>query len=110
MQNTKILKITFGAVVLIMSVYSLWTEDFTYQNITLFFLGLFMSVLGVEESKKNRGSALECLCFYGNCPVRNAVDPVCDGVYLVDSNGCRMNTECIRAVTPVQRSGFTSKS
>ena len=55
MQNTKILKITFGAVVLIMSVYSLWTEDFTYQNITLFFLGLFMSVLGVEESKGKKG-------------------------------------------------------
>ena len=55
MQNTKILKITFGAVVLILSVYSLWTKDFTYQGITLFFLGLFMSVLGVEESKKNKG-------------------------------------------------------
>lgn len=55
MQNTKMLKITFGAVVLVLSVYSLWTEDFTYQNITLFFLGLFMSVLGVEESKKNKG-------------------------------------------------------
>lgn len=55
MQNTKILKITFGAVVLILSVYSLWTKDFTYQGITLFFLGLFMSVLGVEESKKKEG-------------------------------------------------------
>ena len=55
MQNTKILKITFSAVVLILSVYSLWTKDFTYQGITLFFLGLFMSVLGVEESKKNKG-------------------------------------------------------
>lgn len=55
MQNTKILKITFGAVVLILSVYSLWTKDFTYQGITLLFLGLFMSVLGVEESKKKEG-------------------------------------------------------
>jgi len=55
MQNTKIMKTTFGAVVLILSVYSLWTKDFTYQNITLFFLGLFMSVFGVEESKKNKG-------------------------------------------------------
>lgn len=55
MQNTKILKIIFGAVVLILSVYSLWTKDFTYQGITLFFLGLFMSVFGVEESKKKEG-------------------------------------------------------
>lgn len=55
MQNTKILKIIFGAEVLILSVYSLWTQDFTYQNITVFFLGLLMSVLGVEESKKNKG-------------------------------------------------------
>ncbi len=55
MQNTKILKITFGAVVLILSVYSLWTKDFTYQGVTVFFLGLFMSVFGVEESKKNKG-------------------------------------------------------
>jgi len=55
MKNTKILKITFAAVVLILSVYSLWTKDFTYQNITLFFLGLLMCVLGVEESKKNKG-------------------------------------------------------
>ncbi|MDB6354494.1 hypothetical protein PH235_13095 [Trichococcus sp. K1Tr] len=55
MQNTKIMKTTFGAVVLILTVYSLWTKDFTYQNITLFFLGLFMSVFGVEESKKNKG-------------------------------------------------------
>lgn len=55
MQNTKILKITFGAEVLILSVYSLWTKDFTYQGITLLFLGLFMSVLGVEESKKKEG-------------------------------------------------------
>lgn len=55
MQNTKILKIIFSAVVLILSVYSLWTKDFTYQNITLFFLGLLMSVLGVEESKKKEG-------------------------------------------------------
>ncbi|CZR07358.1 hypothetical protein SAMN04488048_1204 [Trichococcus flocculiformis] len=54
MQNTKILKITFGAVVLILSVYSLWTKDFTYQNIALFFLGLLMSVLGVEESKRDK--------------------------------------------------------
>ena len=54
MQNTKILKITFGAVVLILSVYSLWTKDFTYQGITLFFLGLLMSVLGVEESKRDK--------------------------------------------------------
>ena len=63
MQNTKILKITFGAVVLIMSVYSLWTEDFTYQNITLFFLGLFMSVLGVEESKKKEGRRCNVFVF-----------------------------------------------
>ena len=55
MQNTKILKITFGPVVLILRVYSLWTKDFTYQNIALFFLGLLMSVLGVEESKKKEG-------------------------------------------------------
>ena len=55
MQNTKILKITFGAVVLILSVYSLWTKDFTYQGVTVFFLGLFMSVFGVEESNKNKG-------------------------------------------------------
>ena len=55
MQNTKMLKIIFGAVVLVLSVYSLCIEDFTYQNITLFFLGLFMSVLGVEESKRNKG-------------------------------------------------------
>lgn len=55
MQNTKILKITFGAEVLILSVYSLWTKDFTYQGIMLLFLGLFMSVLGVEESKKKEG-------------------------------------------------------
>lgn len=55
MQNTKILKITFGAVVLILSVYSLWTKDFSYQNITVVFLGLFMSVFGVEESKKKEG-------------------------------------------------------
>ena len=55
MQNTKILKITFGAVVLILSVYSLLTKDFTYQGVTVFFLGLFMSVFGVEESKKNKG-------------------------------------------------------
>ena len=54
MQNTKILKITFSAVVLILSVYSLWTKDFTYQNIALFFLGLLMSVLGVEESKRDK--------------------------------------------------------
>ena len=54
MLNTKILKITFSAVVLILSVYSLWTKDFTYQNITLFFLGLLMAILGVEESKKNK--------------------------------------------------------
>ncbi|MPM53212.1 hypothetical protein SDC9_99977 [bioreactor metagenome] len=54
MRNTKILKTTFGAGVLILSVYSLWTKDFSYQNITVFFLGLFMSVLGVEESKKNK--------------------------------------------------------
>ena len=54
MHNTKILKITFSAVVLILSVYSLWTKDFTYQNIALFFLGLLMSVLGVEESKRDK--------------------------------------------------------
>ena len=54
MQNTKILKITFSAVVLFLSVYSLWTKDFTYQNIALFFLGLLMSVLGVEESKRDK--------------------------------------------------------
>lgn len=55
MRNTKILKIIFSAVVLILSVYSLWTKDFTYQGITVFFLGLFMSVFGVEESKKKEG-------------------------------------------------------
>lgn len=77
MQNTKILKITFGAVVLILSAYSLWTEDFTYQNITLFFLGLFMSLLGVEESKKNKGRRWnESLCFYSNLPIRNAIDAI----------------------------------
>lgn len=50
--------------------------------------------------------ALESLCFYSGRPIRNAVDPICMMIFWL----MRMNTECIRAATPMQRRGLTSKS
>ncbi|MGP4063310.1 YczI family protein [Oceanobacillus sp. M65] len=50
----KILRFIFVAVAIFFAVYGLTTGDFKFQPYMVFFVGLMMLVMGLEEFKKER--------------------------------------------------------
>ncbi|RIU93264.1 DUF3953 domain-containing protein [Oceanobacillus picturae] len=52
----KILRFIFAAVAMFFAVYGITTGDFKFQPYMVFFLGLMMLVMGLEEFKNERKS------------------------------------------------------
>ncbi|OCA89911.1 DUF3953 domain-containing protein [Bacillus sp. FJAT-27986] len=50
----KILRYVFSTVVLIFVLYGFITRSFAYQPFMIFFLGLMMLIIGLEEYQKGR--------------------------------------------------------
>jgi hypothetical protein len=50
----KIMKIIFGAVTLLLAGYGLITKNFEFQPFMIFFLGIYILIMGLEEFKKGR--------------------------------------------------------
>ena len=47
----KIIKITLVLIVAAISIYSLYTKDFSYDPISSLLLGIFIAIIGIEEFK-----------------------------------------------------------
>lgn len=63
MKNIKIIKTSLSIIILFISAYSLILDDFTYQNITLLFVGVLLGVIGIEETRKGEGKRWSTLSF-----------------------------------------------
>ncbi|SET94037.1 Protein of unknown function [Salinibacillus kushneri] len=50
----KILRYIFSIIAMVFAVYGLITSDFNFQPYMMFFLGLMLLVMGVEEFQKER--------------------------------------------------------
>jgi len=56
----KILRYVFTVITLLIASYGLFTEDFTFGSLMIFFLSLSMLVMGLEEFKKGH-KGMGCL-------------------------------------------------
>lgn len=56
----KILRYVFSAIALLFASYGLITKDFKFGDMMIFFLGLSMLIMGLEEFRKER-KVMGCL-------------------------------------------------
>ena len=63
MKNIKIIKAILSITVFLLGAYSLLTKNFAYQNLSMFWAGLLVITIGIEESKKGKNRGWTLLSF-----------------------------------------------